>query len=79
MHVSSLSQNEPLKSVRGTEGADGSSLYYEHGYKGVTEIRVGQLRGPMGFYDVAIVKFDESPEEIIPLHMLESIDAKIKA
>ena len=44
------------------------------GHENVVEIVVSQLAGPMGYYDVAIVRRDNSdPDEIFPLHFMESI------
>lgn len=41
--------------------------------KGVTSITVDRLAGPMGFYVVAIVKWESATEQIFPLHMMIEI------
>lgn len=44
------------------------------GYDRVTEIEISQCRGPMGWYDAAIIKRRPSDQvEIIPVHMAEYI------
>ena len=50
------------------------------GYNAVVSIEVGQLPGPMGYFNVAVVvRDDERADEIIPLHMAESIKLKERA
>jgi hypothetical protein len=41
--------------------------------KGVTSITADRLPGPMGFYVVAVVKWESGTEQIFPLHMLTEI------
>ena len=41
--------------------------------KGVTSIVVDRLPGPMGFYVVAVVKWESGTEQIFSLHMLVEI------
>lgn len=47
---------------------------YRAGSKGVLSIGVNQLPGPMGFYLVANIIFEtDRADEIVPLHMCESV------
>lgn len=53
------------------DGVTGASVKQD----GVECILVAQLAGPMGWYDVARVVYNNgSPDRIIPLHMCEQID-----
>jgi hypothetical protein len=54
-------------------GARGDSQY-RTGKQGVMSIGINRLPGPMGFYLVANVIFEnDHPNVIIPLHMAEEI------
>ena len=39
-------------------------------------ITVGQARGPMGWYDVAIVERQDGRVQMVPIHMMETIELK---
>ena len=44
------------------------------GQHGVESIEVSQLAGPMGWYDVAVVHWDDDrADQIHPLHMMDFI------
>ena len=44
------------------------------GEHGVSSITVSQLAGPMGWYDVAVIRWNNGrPNQIHPLHMLDFI------
>jgi len=48
--------------------------HYRAGVKGIMSIGVNQLPGPMGFYLVANIIFeDDSADVIIPLHFVQEI------
>lgn len=48
--------------------------HYRTGAKGVMSIGVNQLPGPMGFYLVAnIIYEDDRADVIIPLHLVQEI------
>ena len=67
-------QGQMLDAVFCPEMDDGSNSGGAVGYDQVTEIEVAQARGPMGFYDVAVIRRGTSrPDEIIPLHMAEYV------
>jgi hypothetical protein len=67
-------QGQLLDAVFCPETADGSNCGGAVGCDQVTEIMVSQARGPMGFYDVAVIRRGTSrPDEIVPLHMAEYV------
>jgi hypothetical protein len=75
MNVGLLSQGQPLKSLYWPDyNAEGAGRI-EAGVRGCTGIAVSQLCGPMGFYDVAVVTFDDHrPPSVHPLHQCEAIE-----
>jgi len=73
MNISSLKQGQSLAACYGPESSEGSFSSWTVGYKGVIAITVGQLAGPMGFYDVAIIKREGESDLLMPLHMAEEI------
>ena len=73
MADSALEQGTALQSIWGPAHEAGQSGAAA-GYNGVASIMVHCLAGPMGWYDVAVIEFDgDRQDEIIPLHMAESI------
>lgn len=71
--TSELLQGQALEWIWGPwheEGQSGARV----GFNNVVEIEVSRLAGPMGFYDVAVIcRDDGTPEEIMPIHMAESL------
>lgn len=67
-----LAQGQQIKEVWGPNN-DAGQAGARVGLGGVTDIRVGELRGPMGWYDVANVFEGENLERVYPLHMMETI------
>ena len=44
------------------------------GYNDCAEIVVQKIAGPMGYYAVAVIRYEgEKNDEVIPLHMAETI------
>ena len=73
MNISSLKQGQSLAACYGPESSEGSFSGGAVGHRGVIAITVGQLAGPMGFYDVAIIKREGEGDLFMPLHMAEEI------
>lgn len=71
--ISALVQGAKLEVCCGPERADGECTGGTVGYDGIVDITVSQLRGPMGWYDVAIFEFENAPDMIMPLHMADEI------
>ncbi len=72
---SALRQGQMINAIFGPEMQDGDSAGGAVGYDQVTEIEIGQCRGPMGWYDVAIIRrgSTDRADEIIPVHAAEHI------
>jgi hypothetical protein len=78
MNVSALSKAQQLEAVWGPMDHEGNQSGGRVGYHGIQCILVTQLAGPMGFYDVARVIYDDSigrGDVYLPLHMMEHIEA----
>ena len=73
---SSLKQGQQLKSVFGPLNTAGTHVGATIEWSSITSIVVGQLAGPMGWYDVAIIHYKDYEDDIIPLHMAEQITVK---
>lgn len=73
MEVSYLKQGQKIDAICGPESEEQIAACV--GRDGVTEIVIGQCRGPMGFFDVALVirSGTERAVEVIPVHMAEYI------
>ena len=70
-----LKPAQQLAAIWGPANPDGQVGFSLKTRKDVECILVSQLAGPMGFYDVARVIFnDGKPDAIFPLHMMEQID-----
>lgn len=69
-----LSQGQPLSAIGLPDYMAEGTSPFQTGQCGVKAITVLQLRGPMGFYDVAVVEFDDSRSpQIHPLHQCDFI------
>ena len=73
MNISSLIQGQSLAACLGPERSDGNYSGGVVGHEGVVAITVGQLRGPGGFYDVAIIEREDECDCLMPLHMADEI------
>lgn len=66
---------QKLAAVWGPTNPEYGGVGNRAGKGNVECILVAQLEGPMGFYDVARVIFDNgTPDRLYPLHMMEQID-----
>jgi hypothetical protein len=73
MNVSTLKQGQLIDAVF-CPLVDGNQSGGAVGYDQVTEIEISQCAGPMGFYDVAIIRRGNSrPDEIVPIHMADYV------
>jgi hypothetical protein len=67
---SALKQGESLIQVVGKGGLPCHTV----GSNKVESITVTKLAGPMGWYDCALVRYEDGhPDQIHPLHMMENI------
>ncbi|MGH1412112.1 MAG: hypothetical protein ACRBB0_01370 [Pelagimonas sp.] len=73
MDKSAIKQGQRLSRAMGPLDADGGCAGDAVGPNWAESITVSQLRGPMGWYDVAVIKYRDKPTTIIPLHMCEDI------
>lgn len=73
MTNSALQQGQKLEYIWGPMDAEGEASGGRVGFGGVTEIEVGRCEGPMGYYDVAIIRHSGKPDCIVPVHMAEVI------
>jgi len=74
MNVGHLKQGQALSAVQTPDyNADGATPW-QVGTHGVKSITVSQLAGPMGWYDVAVIAWDNGrPDQIVPLHHCDHI------
>lgn len=72
---SALKQGDLIDAIFCHERQDGSCTGGAVGYDQVTEIEIGQCRGQMGWYDVAIIRrgTTDQADEIVPIHAAEYI------
>lgn len=70
---SELQQGQKLSRAMGPLDMEGNCSGDCVGPNWAKSITVSQLRGPMGWYDVAVIDYDTKPTKIIPLHMCEDI------
>ena len=56
------------------ESLTGDDVGCTVGYDGVTKILIGKADGPMGFYAVAQVFRGDELWQILPLHMMQSVE-----
>ncbi len=72
---SELPQGQALQAISTPNYGDiEGAIFFKAGETGVSSITVGQLAGPMGWYDVAIVRWSNGrPDQIHPLHMMDFI------
>lgn len=75
MQQSALTQGQKLDAVFAREINGENPSGGAVGYDQVTSIEVGQCAGPMGWYDVAVIKRKGTlrADEILPIHMAEYI------
>ncbi|PCJ24105.1 MAG: hypothetical protein COA96_10190 [SAR86 cluster bacterium] len=66
-----LQQGQPLTAV----GLPNEGSFWRAGTMGCRAITVSQLRGPMGWYDVAAIEYDgDKLTTIHPLHLCDHIE-----
>ena len=71
-----LKQGQKIDAIHSPpNGPDDEGFVATVGHNQITEIEIGQCRGPMGFYDVAIIRRGgvERPDELMPVHMAEYV------
>lgn len=69
-----LLQAQPLTAIGLPDYVSEGSRLFRVGENGVRAITVSQLRGPMGFYDIAVIEWVEDIRPTIyPLHQCEFI------
>ena len=74
MNEGLLQQGQPLSALGLPDYLAEGVSPFRVGSMCCTGIVVSQLRGPMGWYDVAVVTFsDQSPAQIHPLHLCDFI------
>lgn len=75
MGTSALTQGQMIDAIFCPGDSDGEQAGSAVGYDQVTEIEIGQCAGPMGWYDVAIIRRAGTgrQDEIVPVHMAEFI------
>ncbi len=74
MHEGLLQQGQPLNGLGLPDYMAEGACPWVVGRLGCRAITVSQLRGPMGWYDVAVVEFDtDQPPQIHPLHLCDFI------
>jgi hypothetical protein len=74
MNAGILSQGQPLSALGLPDHVSEGAAPWRVGQMNVQSITVSQLAGPMGWYDVGVVVFDnERPTQMHPLHMCEHI------
>lgn len=71
--MTALKQGEEISAIFGPLSCDGYASGGAKGRDGVLKILVGQCMGPMGYFDVAVIKRLDQPDEIIPIHMAETV------
>ncbi len=72
-NIGFLKRGQKIDAIFCPTGSDGEQSGGAVGYDGVTEIEIDRCAGPMGWYDVAIIRRDLRPEELVPVHMAEYI------
>lgn len=72
-NTGALKQGQKLEAIYGPLDREGDQQGGTVGLRGVIEIEVGQCPGPMAWYDVAIIRYEHKPTEIMPVHMAEYI------
>lgn len=75
MSTSQLEQGQMIDAIFTPQTQDGEQSGGAVGYDQVTEIEIGKCAGPMGWYDVAILRRQGTgrPDEIVPIHMAEYV------
>lgn len=75
MPISKLEQGQKIDAIFTPQTQDGEQSGAAIGFDQVTEIVIDQCAGPMGWYEVAVIKRGgvERPDEIVPVHMAEYI------
>lgn len=75
MSDGALKQGQKLEAIWTPLNADGEQAGGWVGRRNVVEIEISQCAGPMGWYDVAIIRRDnEMGDVIVPIHMAEYIE-----
>lgn len=68
-----LATGTKLSMIASPNYGDNEFVFFVVGQQGVREIVVGHESGPMGYYAVAVVKWESgAPDQIHPLHMLDT-------
>ena len=75
MNQGKLNQGQKIDAIFTPQTQDGEQSGAAVGFDQVTEIEIGQCAGPMGWYDVAIIKRAGvvRSDEIVPVHMAEYV------
>lgn len=75
MNTSALKQGQKLETIWTPLNADGEQAGGWVGRGNVVEIEISQCAGPMGWYDVAIIRHDNGKADVIvPVHMAEYVE-----
>lgn len=73
MTKSILKQGQKIDAIFGPTDDHGDSAGGAVGHDQITEIEISQCAGPMGWYDVAIIRREKRADELMPVHMAEYI------
>ena len=74
MQTSEIPQGQALQAIATPDYSAEGAAPWVVGQNGVRSITVSQLAGPMGWYDVAVIRWScGRPDQIHPLHMLDFI------
>lgn len=74
MRTSALKQGQKIEAIWTPLNAEGEQAGGWVGRYNVVEIEISQCAGPMGWYDVAIIRRDNGDADmIVPVHMAEYI------
>ena len=71
-----LRQGQKIDAIWGPVDSGGGQSGGTVGLWGVTEIEISRCAGPMGWFDVAIIRREGKPDhgdEIVPIHMAEFV------
>lgn len=75
MNASALKQGQKIGAIYTPVDTYGESGVWRVGRNAVVEIEISQCAGPMGWYDVAIIRHDDGKAEaIVPVHMAEQVE-----
>jgi hypothetical protein len=74
MNTGHLTQGQAITALGQPDYNAEGAQPWRVGFHGVASITVSQLAGPMGWYDVAVIKWDNGrPDQLMPLHHCDYI------